>query len=82
MYVNEMAVNLSKTKFPVAGLIPTNLWWQWTWWWSQPNSNYWTLHPGHSNPNSRADKILSVYIDEELTFDYHTDHKKSKLIRS
>ncbi len=40
------------------------------------------FHSSHPNPNSGAYKLLGVYVDEHLTFDYHTNHITSKLNRS
>jgi hypothetical protein len=39
-------------------------------------------YSSRANPNSRAYKILDVYLDEHLTVDHHTTHIISKLNRS
>ena len=36
----------------------------------------------HKDKNSRAYKLLGVYLDENLTFDYHVNFLSSKLTRS
>jgi hypothetical protein len=87
----KMAVNVNKTKFilfhtkgkltdPQIELIYDD---------NEPNCNDPQLiHPverfysKHPNPACRAYKILGVYIDEQLTFDFHTQHILTKLNRS
>lgn len=88
---NKMAVNVGKTKFILfhtkgkhidqhIELIYDD---------NEPNCNDPQLmhpveryHSKHPNSECRAYKILGVYIDEQLTFDYHTQHIIAKLNRS
>jgi hypothetical protein len=88
---NKMAVNVGKTKFILfhtkGKLIDPNI--ELTYDDNEPNSNDPTLihpverfHSSHPNPSCRAYKILGVYIDETLSFDFHTQYIISKLNRS
>jgi hypothetical protein len=88
---NKMAVNVGKTKFILfhtkGKQIDPNI--ELTYDDNEPNSNDPTLihpverfHSSHPNPSCRAYKILGVYIDETLSFDFHTQYIISKLNRS
>jgi hypothetical protein len=88
---NKMAVNVSKTKFLLfhtkGKRIDNDI--ELTYDDNEPNNADPNLihtierfHSGHPNPNCRAYKILGVYIDEQLTFDYQTNNIISKLNRS
>jgi hypothetical protein len=88
---NKMAVNVEKTKFLIfhtrGKQIPNNTQLQYDD--NEPNEtnpnlirNIERYHAGHPNPGCRSYKILGIYIDEDLSFDYHTQHIISKLNRS
>jgi hypothetical protein len=85
---NKMAVNVSKTKFmlfhtrgkPIDQHIDI------TYDDNEPNCDdpqrihpVERFHSKHLNPACRAYKILGIYIDDQLTFDSHTQHIISKL---
>ncbi len=86
-----MAVNVSKTKFIIfhtKGKI-TDHSIHLTYDDNKPNENDPSLihnierfYTNHLNPQCRAYKILGIYIDEHLSFDFHTIHIISKLNRS
>jgi hypothetical protein len=40
------------------------------------------FHSTHENPSSRAYKLLGVYLDEQLSFDFHIDFICKKLSKS
>jgi hypothetical protein len=88
---NKMAVNIGKTKFiifhtkgkPIDQTIELN------YDDNEPNQSDPSLvhkierfHTSHQNPQCRAYKILGVYMDETLSFDFHTNHIITKLNRS
>jgi hypothetical protein len=88
---NRMAVNVSKTKFIIfhtkGKIIDNDI--HLTYDDNEPNENNPSLihnierfYTNHLNPQCRAYKILGIYIDEHLSFDFHTTHIISKLNRS
>jgi hypothetical protein len=88
---NKMAVNVSKTKFIIfhtkGKKIPPNI--SLTYDDNEPDQNNPELintiervHINHPIKQNRAYKLLGVYFDETLSFDYHIQHLISKLNRS
>ena len=88
---NKMAVNTSKTKFIIFHPkgkkinIPINIIFNE----NEHDENNPLLitpleriHNSHTNPNLRAYKLLGIYLDENLTFNFHTNYLLSKLNRS
>jgi hypothetical protein len=83
---NRMVVNVDKTKFIIfhtkGKKIDRNDD-------NEPGENIPSLihpierfHSNHPNPKCRSYKILGIFIDENLTFDLHTNHITAKLNRS
>ena len=40
------------------------------------------IHNENSDPSNRTYKLLGMYLDEHLSFDYHCDHVRSKIAQS
>jgi len=90
---NKLAVNISKTKYiifrnkgkVIGPNLPPVLYDE-----NEPNQPHSPdkitvlerLHEKHENSNSRAYKLLGIYLDEYLSFDYHANYLLSKLNRS
>jgi hypothetical protein len=83
-----MVVNVDKTKFIIFHLkgkkIDHNV--SLTYDDNEPGENIPSLihpienfHSNHPNPKCRSYKILGIFIDENLTFDFHTNHITAKL---
>ena len=90
---NRLAVNKTKTKYIIfrnkGKLLNFNLP-QLIYDENEPNQPYdpskvtvlERLHDKHENPNCRAYKLLGIYLDEYLSFDFHVNYLLSKLNRS
>ena len=87
---NKMAVNTSKTKFiifhPKNKKIDCNT--DVVFNENEPNDNNHLpitplerIHNLHPDPNLRAYKLLGIYLDEHLSFNFHTNYLTSKLNR-
>jgi hypothetical protein len=88
---NKMAVNVSKTKFIIfhtkGRVVDNNI--QLIYDDNEPNENNPALikpieriHSNHQVKSSRSYKLLGIHLDENLTFDYHTQSTITKLNRS
>jgi hypothetical protein len=88
---NKMAVNVSKTKFIVfhtkGKTIDNSI--SLTYDDNEPNqydpnlvSSVGQIYTNHPDKQYRAYKLLGIYLDEHLSFDYHTHYLISKLNRS
>jgi hypothetical protein len=86
-----MAMNVGKTKFIIfhtkGKIINNNI--QLKYDDNEPDKNNTDLikyieriHTRHQNPSLRSYKLLGIYLDENLTFDFHTQATITKLNRS
>jgi hypothetical protein len=90
---NKLAVNINKTKFmifrgtgkKINDDIP-NLLYNENELGVQNDPNLISIleryHDNHENSNCRAYKLLGIYLDEHLNFNFHTKHLSNKLARS
>jgi hypothetical protein len=83
-----MAVNVSKTKFIIfhtkGKQVDNNI--ELTYDDNEPNqqdpiliTTVSQIYSNHHDKQSRAYKLLGIYLDDNLSFDFHTQHLLSKL---
>ena len=77
---NKMSLNISKTKYIIfhapGKKIPPGISLQ------IENTNIERIHSNHPNHSSPAFKLLGIYLDEHLNFNYNTSALTSKLSRA